>query len=139
MVRGKGAKEKAVSPRRPAIVPLDGMGSPLYGQAITKYGGQQFVAAPALDLLIKTLDYALAACLLKNSEKAMCSLALLVEGLDYRKVPDLAHRFADLYRYCQALVREERFDQTGILLLGLRDAWLEVKGQKVNHRVFLPR
>ena len=101
-----------------------------YDWAVHRYLEQQMTGAEALDLLIKTFDYAIAACDRRDTAKVEKGLTALEQGLDFEPSRELAASLASLYRHCRDLLARQEFDEISGFLGSLRDSWRVVKARR---------
>jgi hypothetical protein len=96
-----------------------------YCRAMGRYLEKRMMGSTALDLLLATLDLAVAACVRRDTEKLLKTLGVLERSLVFDAAPELAGLLVTIYGYCRQLVREERFGEAFTYMSGLRDAWME--------------
>ena len=102
-----------------------------YRSAVAEYVERRTMGAAALDLLLATFEYIISSCKAQNGERARKGIVLLESSLDFQAAPELAELFLAAYRHIETLIGEGRFDESLPLLVGLAEAWENVKEQ--NH------
>ncbi len=86
-----------------------------------EYQRQSVMNASPLKLVIKLYDLAIQASYREDDQRLREILSTLIKGLDFNHEP--ADQLFNLYRYCQDLSREKKFDEVREILDPLRDAW----------------
>ncbi|MDI6401500.1 flagellar protein FliS [Balneolaceae bacterium ANBcel3] len=92
-----------------------------------EYQRQSVMNASPVKLIIKLYDLAIQASYSENEKKLRDILSTLINGLNFDHEP--AAQLFNLYRYCQELAREERYEEIREILEPLRDAWEESASQ----------
>jgi hypothetical protein len=101
--------------------------------AVNAYVQLQISGASSLDLVIGVLEFCLRSAEERDRDKTLKGLGILEEGLDFRGSPELARVFGRIYRHCQHLVSDNRFEETSNYLRVLCDAWTEAKHRRKPH------
>ncbi|SMO95906.1 flagellar export chaperone FliS [Gracilimonas mengyeensis] len=91
------------------------------------YQKQSVMNVPPLKLVVKLYDLAIQASYREDSEKMRDILSTLIKGLNFDFEP--ADQLFELYRYCQELARQKKFEEFRELLEPIRDTWEEVSNR----------
>lgn len=79
--------------------------------------------ASPVKLVVKLYDLAIQATWREDGQKLREILSTLVKGLDFDHEP--AEQLYNIYRYCQDISREGRFEEIREILEPIREAWEE--------------
>ncbi|MEX0680356.1 MAG: flagellar export chaperone FliS [Balneolales bacterium] len=88
-----------------------------------EYQRQSVMNASPINLVSKLYDLAIQASYTGNEAKLREILSTLINGLNFNFEP--ADQLFSLYRYCQDLARNGKFEDIRTILEPLRDAWEE--------------
>ncbi len=92
-----------------------------------EYQRQSVMNASPIKLVIKLYDLAIQASYREDDKKLRDILSTLIKGLDFEHEP--AEQLFNLYRYCQDLSRQKKFDEIREILEPLREAWEDTATQ----------
>lgn len=79
--------------------------------------------ASPIKLVVKLYDLVIQATYREDDERVREILSTLITGLNFDHEP--ADQLFNVYRYCQDLSRESRFEEIREILEPLREAWEE--------------
>ncbi len=92
-----------------------------------QYQRQSVMNASPVKLVVKLYDLALQATYSENEKKIKEILTTLMNGLNFDHEP--SGQLFNVYRYCQDLARQGKFEEIREILEPLRDAWEESASQ----------
>lgn len=95
-----------------------------------EYQRQSVMDASPIKLIVKLYDLAIQATYREDEQKLRNILSTLIKGLNFDHEP--ADQLFNLYRYCQNLAREGKFDEAREILEPLRQAWEESATQTIS-------
>lgn len=88
------------------------------------YQQQAVKEASPLQLIVKMYDLVIQNTYRENDQKVREILSTLIAGLNFDHEP--ADQLFSLYKYCQDLAREKKFEEIREVLEPIRDTWEEV-------------
>ena len=88
--------------------------------------------ASPLKLVVKLYDLAIQASYREDDQRLREILSTLTKGLNFDHEP--ADQLFGIYRYCQDLSREGKFDEIREILEPLREAWEDSAMQSTKQR-----
>jgi flagellar protein FliS len=94
---------------------------------ISAYQQNQVNQASSGELLVKTYDIGITACVRGNAEQARAVVIELINSLNFDH-GSVAVGLLRLYIYCLDMLRQEKFDETKHILSELRDTWAQAFG-----------
>ncbi|MDG5766712.1 flagellar protein FliS [Balneolales bacterium ANBcel1] len=92
-----------------------------------EYQRQSVLNASPIKLIVKLYDLAIQASYREDQQKLRDILSTLIKGLNFEHEP--ADQLFNLYRYCQDLARQHKYDEVREVLEPLREAWEETATQ----------
>ena len=98
------------------------------GAVAWAYREQQLQGASPLQAILMVYDFAVGACVRKELARALDALSVLRGGLDFVQGGEIALQLQNLYLFCEAQVRERKFDAAEQILRELRSAWAQCVG-----------
>jgi len=92
------------------------------GYRSQEYRNQELVGASPLHLVVMAYDLAIRACEQQDFEKAVRTITVLRDTLDF-DFPDVSMGLFRLYQYCLDCIRGSDYNSALSILRELRDAW----------------
>ncbi|MBP3191973.1 flagellar export chaperone FliS [Natronogracilivirga saccharolytica] len=92
-----------------------------------QYQRQAVMNASPIKLVVKLYDLAIQSTYREDDKKLREILSTLIKGLNFDHQP--ADQLYSIYRYCQDLSREKKFEEIREILEPIRDAWEESASQ----------
>ena len=88
------------------------------------YQQQSVLNSNPTKLVVKMYDLITQNCYLENGKKVNALLSELIHYLNFDY--DLSAQLFEIYRFCQQLAKESKFDEIVEILITLRQTWEEV-------------
>jgi flagellin-specific chaperone FliS len=96
-----------------------------------EYRQQDVMGASPMRLIVMAYDLAIRACEHKNFEKAVKTISVLRDSLNF-DYPEVSMGLLSLYQWCLECIRRGDYSSPASTLRELREAWLESEQSLIN-------
>lgn len=94
------------------------------------YQKQSIMDSSPLKLVVKMYDLVIQATYREDDKKVREVISGLIQGLNFEY--ELAGQLFEIYKYCQTLSRQKKFEEIREILEPIRETWEEAASQNVS-------